>query len=206
MRHADAEHRERRGELVERTSRGNSRRRSRRRCRSVKPISVATDARISVLPTARPTSLSTGRPVAIEVPRSPCSTFHSQSAVLDRQRLVEAVGLRASRPAARRWRRAADRGERIAGREMHEQEADDADAERDRRDVEEALAGCRASMAPLRAWRRRSQLGDRPRRGRTPDAGRCRARSLVHGDRREVLEPVLGLDEALHLGAHARAG
>jgi hypothetical protein len=45
----------------------------------VKPIRVATVARISVLPTARETSLETARPVAIDVPRSPCSTFQNHS-------------------------------------------------------------------------------------------------------------------------------
>jgi hypothetical protein len=46
----------------------------------VKPITVATDARIKVLPTARETSLATDRPVAIEVPRSPWTTFQNHEA------------------------------------------------------------------------------------------------------------------------------
>jgi hypothetical protein len=44
------------------------------------PITVATLARIKVLPTARETSLATERPVAIDVPRLPCRTCQNHSA------------------------------------------------------------------------------------------------------------------------------
>ena len=53
-------------------------------------------------------------------------------AVLDRQRLVEAVGRAHLGLLLGGGVDRHDRGQGIAGREMHEQEADDADADRDR--------------------------------------------------------------------------
>ena len=107
----------------------------------MKPIRVATDARISVLPTARLTSLSTGRPLAIECAEIAVQHLPQPDAVLDRQRPVEAVGLAHLGLLLGGGVDRHDRGERIARRQMHEQKADDADADRHRRDVEDAPEG-----------------------------------------------------------------
>ena len=122
---------------------------------------------------------ATGRPVPIEVPKSPVRVTHEPAAVLDRQRLVEAVILLELVDDFLGRVRRHDRRDRIARRQMHQREDEQRHAEGDRHQVEQAAQGVeRASAASS------SSL------------------ATCHRDGREVLEPALGLDEALHLGAH----
>ena len=106
---------------------------------NTKPISAANTASITVLPTARDTSSATDRPVAIEVPRSPLHRVPEPDAELHRQRPVEAVGLRICSASAGRGIGRQHRDQRIAGRDVHQQEAHERHREHDRHHQDQAL-------------------------------------------------------------------
>jgi hypothetical protein len=95
-----------------------------------------------VLPTARPTSSATARPVAIEVPRSPLSAFHSQMPNWT-VGLAHLVGERL-RGVGRQHR-----DERIARRDVHQQETHQRHREHDRHDQDETLGDVDEHVAPI---------------------------------------------------------
>ena len=139
MRHRDAGDRDRGGDLVDRRCRGSSRRGSRRTGRARSRSASPAIASISVLPTAASTSARpTGRS------RSRCRDRLQRAPQpqpeLHRQRAVEAVGLAHLLGEVLRGIRRQHRDQRIAGRDVHQHEADQRHAEHDRDRVDDRLA------------------------------------------------------------------
>ena len=115
----------------------------------MKPIVAATMASVTVLATARNTSDSTGRPVAIELPRSPLTAFHSHSPNCTGSGTVEAVGRAHLRGQFLRRVGGKDGDQRIARRDVDEQETDQRDAQNDRNRVDEAPCDVSKHNSPL---------------------------------------------------------